>query len=224
MNTKVVVIVNQKGGCGKTTIAMQLAGTLGREGKKVLVVDADPQGTALRWAANADDKKLFPASISGLSAAGGKVHREIGKHVGEYDLIFVDCPPAIDSLIPQSALMVADVALIPVIPSPADLWAANGIQALIERMQINNEKLKAYIVPNMCAWTNLTKEALTVMDGIGMKRTSAFLSNRNPYRQSAIIGGTVFDLKGEGAEKAQEELEKLKEELLNILNIPESVA
>src|SRR5260363_310118 len=84
---------NQKGGCGKTTISMQLAGALGKDDCRVLVVDADPQGTATRWAANAEDDKPFPAAISGLGAAGGKVHREIKKYVGEYDYILIDCPP-----------------------------------------------------------------------------------------------------------------------------------
>jgi chromosome partitioning protein len=77
MPAKIVVIANQKGGCGKTTIAMQVGGTLGRAGNRVLIVDADPQGTATRWAASAADESSFPAHVAGLAAAGGKVHREI---------------------------------------------------------------------------------------------------------------------------------------------------
>lgn len=61
-----------------------LAGSLARRGNKVLVVDADPQGTATRWAASADDEKPFPASVVGLSAASTKVHREVKKFVPDY--------------------------------------------------------------------------------------------------------------------------------------------
>lgn len=71
-NTKIISIANQKGGCGKTTMTMQLAGALTTNPLKVLVVDADPQGTATRWTANADELKPFCAHISGLSAAGSQ--------------------------------------------------------------------------------------------------------------------------------------------------------
>ena len=77
MAAKVVAVVNQKGGSGKTTLTMQLAGTLARRGVKVLVVDADTQGTATRWSSSAPDDTPFPAAVIGLSAAGNKVHRVV---------------------------------------------------------------------------------------------------------------------------------------------------
>ena len=124
MAAKIIAVVNQKGGSGKTTLSMQMAGALARRGKKVLVVDADPQGTATRWAASAEDDNPFPAAVVGLSAASEKVHREVRKFVDNYDFILIDCPPAADSPVPQSALLVADLALVPIIPSPLDMWAA----------------------------------------------------------------------------------------------------
>jgi chromosome partitioning protein len=109
MPAKIISVVNQKGGSGKTTLSMQLAGALARRGNKVLVVDADPQGTATRWAASADDEKPFPASVVGLSAASTKVHREVKKFVDDYQYVIIDCPPAADSPVPQSALLIADL-------------------------------------------------------------------------------------------------------------------
>lgn len=85
----------------------------------MLVVDADPQATATRWAATAEDNKPFPATVVGLSAASAKVHREVRRFVEDYKYIIVDCPPAADSPVPQSALLVADLALVPLIPSPS---------------------------------------------------------------------------------------------------------
>jgi chromosome partitioning protein len=92
LDTKIITIANQKGGCGKTTVTIQLSGSLSRDKFKILVVDADPQGTATRWAANADDETPFMTHIAGLSAAGIKVHKAIKKYVGYYDFIIIDCP------------------------------------------------------------------------------------------------------------------------------------
>ncbi len=216
LHTKIITVANQKGGCGKTTITMQLAGTLGKDNLKVLVVDADPQGTATRWVASASDDNPFPAHIAGLSAAGEKVHKEVKKYIGLYDYILIDCPPSVDSLIPQSALMVSDLVLIPVIPSPADLWAAVGIQELIERIQIINTELKSLIVPNMCQTNqNLTQEALKVLKDFGITICKANIYLRTAYKQSVVFGKTVHDIKG--ANKAIQEILHLKKEVLRQL-------
>jgi chromosome partitioning protein len=148
MAAKVVAVVNQKGGSGKTTLTMQLAGTLAQRGVKVLVVDADSQGTATRWSSSAPDDTPFPAAVVGLSAAGNKVHREVAKFTDDFALIMIDCPPAIESPVPQSALLIADLALVPIIPSPPDLWAAVGIRQLIETLKTINEGLQARLVIN----------------------------------------------------------------------------
>src|SRR5712692_1013046 len=89
MPAKIIAVVNQKGGVGKTTLVMQLAGALTRRGRTVLVVDADPQGTATRWAVAAPEGLPFPAAVVGLSAAGSKVHREVAKFTDAYDIILI---------------------------------------------------------------------------------------------------------------------------------------
>src|SRR5918992_1151210 len=116
MTAKILAVVNQKGGVGKTTLSMQLAGTLAARNQRVLVVDADPQGTASRWASSAPDDEPFSATVVSLAAAGNKLHREVVKLARDYDYIIVDCPPAVDSINSRSALLIADLALVPVIP------------------------------------------------------------------------------------------------------------
>lgn len=217
MNTKIIAVANQKGGCGKTTITMQIAGALGKENFKVLVVDADPQGTATRWAANADEDMPFPATICGLSIAGNKVHREVKKYIGIYEYIIVDCPPAVESHITQSALLIADLIIIPLIPSPADLWAAVGIEELIERTKDLNENLNSRIVINMCQHnTNLTQEVLKLVTNFGIQQFNTKICLRTSYRQSAVFGSTIFDIKED--KKAIEEISSLKNEILSLLN------
>lgn len=220
MPAKILVVANQKGGCGKTTITMQVGGTLGRTGHRVLIVDADPQGTATRWAASATDESPFPAHVAGLAAAGSKVHREVKKYLDSYDYILVDCPPAVDSPVPQSALLIADVALVPIIPSPADLWAATGTRGFIERATDINTALQARMVVNMLqSNTSLSKEVLEVLEDFGIPPTFTKLHLRTAYRQAAVFGGTVHDL-GREATKAVQEVETLVQEILGLLQKP----
>ena len=217
MAAKIITVCNQKGGSGKTTLSMQLAGALARRKNKVLVVDADPQGTATRWAATAEDEHPFPASVVGLSAASTKVHREVKKFVDDYQYIIIDCPPAADSPVPQSALLIADLALVPIIPSPLDMWAAIGIRHVIENVSDINEDLKARLVVNQCQPnTSLAKEALEVLPEFGIDMCRTYIHQRQIYRQAAVYGQTVHDL-GSRAAPAVEEIEALTDEVLAVL-------
>lgn len=220
MTAKIVCVTNQKGGVGKTTTTMQLAAALSLDKKKnrVCVIDADRQGSAMRWAASSSENKLFPADVIGLSAAGGKVHQEIRKFIDKYDWIIVDCPPAIDSTVPQSALMVADLAIVPIVPSPPDLWAGIGIRELIKNVSAMNESLKACLVPNMCqSNTTLAKEALEILTEFQIPLSDARLTLRQAYRQAAAFGGSVFDL-GKQAELAIQEVKALALEVKRLTN------
>lgn len=220
MAAKILAIVNQKGGVGKTTLTMQLAGAFARRGQKVLVVDADPQGTASRWAAAAPDATPFPAAVISLSATEGKVHREVSKFTNDYDLILVDCPPAVDSAAPQSALLIADLALVPVLPSPLDLWAALGIRQVLEHVQTINEALEARLVLNALEpRTTLAKEVLELLPAFGMPRLTTALHHRTSYRQAAVVGGTVHNL-GHRAAPAIAEVEALTTEVWTLLGGP----
>jgi len=216
MPARVIAVVNQKGGAGKSTIAMHLAGSLGMRKYKVLVVDADRQGTATRWAASAADDLPFPAAVNGLSAAEDKVHREVAKFVDDYHFIVIDCPPAVESIIPQSALLIADLALLPVIPSPPDLWAAVGIRRLIESTKISNPELKAQLIINdLEPNTTVAQKVRDILPEFGIVLMKSVVHHRTAYRQAAAYGSTVHTLKR--AKAAEAEIEALTTEILNLL-------
>jgi len=218
MKAKIIAVVNQKGGAGKTTVAMQVAGSLGRRGHKVLVVDADPQGTSTRWAASANDNNPFPATVVGLSAAQGKLHREVRKLMGDYQYIIIDGPPASDSPVAQSALIVADLALIPIIPSPLDMWSSIGIKKAIEDSTDINDSLQSRLVINQCQPnTRLARDVLEVLPEFGIKIAKSQLHQRTVFRQSAVFGQTVHDF-GSKASPAIDEVEMLTDEVLEILH------
>jgi len=113
--------------------------------------------------------------------------------------------------------MVSNLVLIPVIPSPADLWAAVGIQELIERIQIINTELKSLIVPNMCQSNQtLTQDTLKVLNDFGIEICKSHIYLRTAYKQSVVLGKTIHDIKG--AIKAEREILHLKKEVLKQLN------
>jgi chromosome partitioning protein len=224
MSARITTVLNFKGGSGKSTISMHLAGTLAKRGAKVLVCDADPQGTSLRWAASADEGKPFPAAVAGLGAAGSKVNMEIRKFVADYDHIIVDCPPAVDSPIPLSALSVSDLGLVPIIPSPLDMWATLGIRKVVEVAQGINTDLAARLVVNQCQPnTTLAREVLDVLPEFGIELCSTWIHHRTAYRQAAVIGGTVHDI-GSAAAQAITEIDALTEEVLGLLGLGEHSA
>lgn len=214
MTAKIIVVTNQKGGCGKTTIAMNLVPTLINKGSKVLVIDGDPQGTASRWAASANEDKPYPAPVIGLSNSDKKAHQEIKKFIKDYDYIVVDCPPAVDSPFTASALLVADLAIVPIKPTPADLWAAVGIKKLLDTATDFNENLKSRIVISMSQRNNMNNDVVKAIDNLEIEKLKSTISQRTSYTQATLLGGSVHDLSDA---KAIIEIDDLSDEILNIL-------
>ena len=126
-----------------------------------------------------------------------------------------------ESPVPQSALLISDLVLVPVIPSPADLWAATRIQQLISNIQDINETLKGRLIPNMCQPnTTLARDALDVLDDFGIPVTDSHLHLRTAYQRSAVFGATVHE-QGSSAAMAIKEIDNLVDEVIKILNSEE---
>jgi chromosome partitioning protein len=219
MTAKVATIFNQKGGCGKTTLAMSLAGTMGMRGFTALVVDMDTQGTASRWASSAQEGTPFPAAVISLAVMEGRMHREVKNFMENYDVIFIDCPPAMNSAAPTSAMLISDLALIPVVPSPGDIWAAVAAKKLAEAALVNNESMLVRVVPNMVQKTSLANDLLQVMaeDDI-FPMTQSQLGSRSAYRECQITGTTVHSVRR--AHASIEEVDAMTDEVLRLLKLP----
>ena len=108
MAAEIIAITQQKGGVGKSTIAMHLGAAFHEKKKRVLVVDADGQNTLIHWSSAASDGSSgIPFPVVNLSEAGGQIHREIKKFVNDYDIIVVDCPPSITEKVSGVVLLAA---------------------------------------------------------------------------------------------------------------------
>ncbi|WP_324558138.1 AAA family ATPase [Accumulibacter sp.] len=212
---RVIAVVSQKGGAGKTTVAMQLGGGFHAIGASALLIDLDPQESAFRWAESASliDAKLHldVRKMSGL---------ELIKHVvdlqGEADYVVLDTPPSIAHPSTMAALAVAHLAIVPAVPSPTDLWSTLAVERLILKRMEQSHRLHGCIVPNRVQNTALASDVLDLLREFTLPILDVMLAQRNAYAQSAVVGASVFQL-GAGAEAAQAEVRKLVAEVLKQL-------
>lgn len=210
MAKKVIAVANQKGGVGKTTLAMNMAAGLTRRGSCV-VIDADPQKSATMWITLSDSQKQFPAKVIPVK---GDIKKQIAQFHDEYDYIVIDCPPEIKSASTVSAMEFAQVLLIPLLPSPMDLWASTRIEALIKRVQKVNPAISAYIVLNQIEPRSAMSRGMDdALQEINIPVLKSRLGRRASYRKAALEGCSVYDL-GRRGQVASDEVDNIINEVL----------
>ena len=178
----VITVAQQKGGAGKTTLAANLATALASS-KRVAVLDIDPQQSLSRWHAIRAARTPPPANLGFSNLAGWRLAAELDRLKREHDVVLVDSPPQIDADA-RRAVRGADLVLVPVQPSPPDLWAAEGTLKLAAE-----EKRPACLILNRLPATGKLRETmLATLKTHGTTLLPASLGNRTAYAQAFAEG------------------------------------
>ena len=199
---RVIALLNEKGGSGKSTVAINLACAMHRAGLRVVLIDADPQGTARDWReASPEGANLPPVvildrpdlllnSLKTLSA----------------DIAIIDTPAKAEKM-SANVVRIAHVAIVPVQPSNADLWASAAAVKLIQsKRDVGGEIEAAFLATRVSSSTNLSKEILRgTWNEYGIDMLNQAISNRVSYAQSLSDGVSVYETR-DGQAKAEIDL------------------
>jgi chromosome partitioning protein len=207
----IISILNEKGGVGKTTLTTNLARALKDNGKSVLLVDSDPQGSARDWHVNGDGNVL---EVVGLDRP--TLDKDILKFAKNYDFIFIDGAPQLTTMAVK-AILCSDIILIPVQPSPYDIWASKNLVDLIKQRQdvTSGNPKAAFVISRQIVNTNLGKEARVILRDYELPVFNSGTYQRVVYAETAANGQTV--LSGQDA-SAKLEIKAIVNELMGFIN------
>ncbi|MEM9924628.1 MAG: ParA family protein [Cyanobacteria bacterium P01_D01_bin.50] len=202
---KVIAILNGKGGVGKTTTSINLAASFA-EKRKVLLVDADVQGSANWWFSRSDSGMGFDLSQETNPKLLGSLRKIKG-----YDLVIVDTPPALHSQALAAVVTNADYLVLPTPPAPMDL------AALIDTVK---EAVTPVGIPHRVLLTKVDTrslreaiEAQNTMRQLGIPACNAFVRIYKAHERAALDGVAITQLRGKNAREAESDYRRVADEL-----------
>ena len=206
----IISVLNPKGGSGKTTLATNLARSFHERGKSILLVDSDPQGSARDWQAANEEN---PLAIIALDRAQNL--KKLDTIAKPYDFVVIDGAAKLEDVL-AATIKASDVVIIPVQPSPYDLWAASDLISFVKaRQEITDGKPKAaFVITRAISGTTLGADVKTTLAENELPVFDTHVTQRQTYPQTASEGLTVFDGKNSDAIK---EIQGITDEIMNLI-------
>jgi len=196
LNRMIVVVASEKGGTGKTTVATNLTVIRAQNGNDVLLIDADPQGSSRDFAIVREELSHQP-EVTAVSLQGASLSSEVRKMAAKFDDIIIDVGGR-DSVTMRSALLVADVLVVPFLPSQFDVWGIERMDILVGEVVSLNEKLRTIAFLNKVdsnSKISLSDEALSFTSSLKtLKFLGVKIGYRVAFRRSVADGQAVTEL------------------------------
>jgi chromosome partitioning protein len=192
---------------GKTTIAVNLASCISERGFKPLLVDADPQGSVLQWQSISQDQRCEVTHRPSASLLSDKKGMARG-----HDYVIIDAPPAIGE-ITRAVLAVSDLAIVPIGPSPLDIWSSKETVSLFSEAKRRNRRLMPrLLICRKIVGTRVGREAREALETYGMDIFASEISQRVAFVEAMIAGRSVLDYAPQS--EAAGEIRRLCEEII----------
>lgn len=208
MAARVVTVAQQKGGAGKTTLAAHLAVAWLMAGRRVAVVDIDPQASLSRWYEMRAGAREGATGLTHVQIAGWRTQREIERLLPGHDVVVIDSPPHAETDA-RIAVRAAHLLLVPVQPSPLDLWATRPTLDLGLAEKVPAALLVFNRVP---ARSRLADELAERAAGLGAGVAASRIGNRTGLASAMMMGAGITET--EPRSRAAAEISALAEELL----------
>lgn len=209
----IILIGSQKGGCGKSTIAVNIAAALALKGKDVFLLDADPQSSSMRWAQDRLDTEISPHIRH--AQASGNIHQTLKDLASKYEYVIADTAGR-DSRELRTGMTVANILISPARPSQYDLDTLPHLAEVYSQAKDINPKLSGFLVLNLCPTNPVIKEVAAAQEFLSdypeFKLAATLVYDRKAYRDSISEGKSVLEWSDA---KAKHEIEALVEEIIH---------
>ncbi len=186
---KILALLNEKGGTGKSTLSQNIAVCLHRQGKRVILVDADPQGTTRDWRSASPENANLPNVI-----ALDRPEMLISLKSIDADIAIIDTPAKAEKMT-ASVIRFADAALIVIQPSGADIWASAAAVSLIQqKIAVGGNIIAAFLTNRASGSTNLSRDVLSgEWNEYGIEQLETTIGNRVAFAQALTDGLSIYD-------------------------------